>query len=61
MRDYENTLLDTYKQFLTILEALSKIKPGQLVSKLKLDSGIRKDNLYSVYTKLRSISISTQC
>lgn len=37
LRNYESFLLETYKKYLTILEHLSKIKPGHLVSRTKIE------------------------
>jgi hypothetical protein len=37
LRNYEGFLLESYKKYLAILEQLSKIKPGQLVHKTKIE------------------------
>ena len=37
LRNYESSLIESYKSYLTILETLSKIRPAQLVQKTKID------------------------
>ena len=61
LRNYESFLLETYKRYLTILETLSKIKPGHLVQRTKLDDENERNALYTTYTKLRASSISSFC
>ena len=37
LRNYESFLLETYKRYHTILETLSKMKPGHLVQRTKIE------------------------
>lgn len=54
-------MLESYKKYLAILEQLSKIKPGQLVQKTKIEDENERNSLFTVYVKLRASSITSFC
>ena len=50
MREYESHLLTSYKEYLTVLERLAKLKPSALVAKV---SEVKRDRLSRAYQRLR--------
>lgn len=60
LRDYEKFLLDSYKEYLEMLERLSSLNPQSLVNK-KTEDQVLKDELIQVYTRLRQLSVHCFC
>ena len=58
LREYETHLLVSYKQYLSILERLSKLKPAALVAKV---SEMKRERLSRAYTRLRQLAVSCFC
>lgn len=59
LRDYESFLVQTYKEYLEMLEKLSEIKPAAFASRVQ--DADQKTKMLQVYTKLRSLSVGCFC
>ena len=61
LREFENFLLSSYKDYLMILERLTKIKPHQLISKTKIIDEAKRERLLTAYSKMRVLSVQCFC
>lgn len=61
LREFENTLLSTYKEYLMILERLTKIKPNALIHKANFTDEVKRDRMLMAYNKMRSLSVHCYC
>ena len=57
MRDFEQSLLGYYREYLKVLEVFSKVKPERMAKKRGLeDDEVRRRKAIDVYRKLRELS-----
>lgn len=61
MREYENFLLSSYREYLMILERLTKIKPNALISKSNIGDEAKRDRMLLAYNKMRVLSVQCFC
>eukprot|EP00347_Sterkiella_histriomuscorum_P017847 403347746 len=63
MREYEQSLLQSYREYLKILEVFSKTKTEKIIKKqgIQKDDAIRRKKAIEVYRKLREISFLSFC
>ena len=61
MRDFENFILDSYKEYLKILEVFSKTKPEKLIKQKGIEDVEKKLKALEIYRKLRELSFISYC
>jgi len=58
LRDFEETLLKGYKDYLKVLEVFTKIKPEKILKKRGFDQDMSKrKKALDVYKRLRELSL----
>ncbi len=61
MRDYEQIMLDSYREYLKILEVFSKTKPEKLIKQKNITEEDKKVKALEIYRKLRELSFLSFC
>lgn len=61
MRDQEQSLLSSYKEFLKVLEVFSKTRPEVLIKKSGITDESERKKAFNIYKKLREQSIQCFC
>jgi hypothetical protein len=61
MRDYEQFMLDSYREYLKILEVFSKTKPEKLIKQKNITDEDKKVKALEIYRKLRELSFLSFC
>ena len=61
MRDYEQFMLDSYREYLKILEVFSKTKPEKLIKQKNITDEEKKLKALEIYRKLRELSFVSFC
>jgi nucleolar complex protein 3 len=61
MRDYEQFMLDSYREYLKILEIFSKTKPEKLIKQKNITDEDKKVKALEIYRKLRELAFLSYC
>ncbi len=61
MRDFEQFMLESYREYLKILEVFSKTKPEKLIKQKKITDEDKKVKALEIYRKLRELSFLSYC
>ncbi len=61
MREYEQVILTSYKEYLKILEVFSKTKPEKIIKQKGITDEEKRKKALEIYRKLREISFVSFC
>lgn len=61
MRDFEQFMLESYREYLKILEVFSKTKPEKLIKQKKITDEDKRVKALEIYRKLRELSFLSYC
>jgi hypothetical protein len=61
MREHEQFLLQSYKEYLKILEVFSKTKPEKIIKAKGIEDEDKKIKALEIYRKLRELSFLSYC
>jgi len=61
MREFEQHMLQSYREYLKILEVFSKTKPEKMIKKQAIDDAQKRIKALQIYKKLREISFQCFC
>jgi len=61
MREHEQFMLTSYKEYLKILEVFSKTKPEKLIREKNIKDEEKRIKALEIYRKLRELSFISFC